>query len=36
MMAMAMAKAERASVPTESGDSEVSVNVSGKIDLLKD
>jgi predicted secreted protein len=36
MPMMMMARAERASVPTESGDSDVSVNVSGKIDLLKD
>jgi predicted secreted protein len=35
MMAMMSMKAERAAVPVEGGDSEVSVTVNGKIDLLK-
>jgi predicted secreted protein len=36
MMAMAMSmKAERAMVPVEGGDSEVSVTVNGKIELVK-
>jgi predicted secreted protein len=35
MMAMMSMKAERAAVPVEGGDSEVSVTVNGKVDLLK-